>query len=67
MKCIDVRNCHFANLLKQSLFIEGYDDKIKISDVTVSDCVFDKAKIVGPTITNAVNIHLFNNSGAGWE
>lgn len=64
---IDIRDCTFANLTKQPIFIEGYDEKIKISDVTIANCVFEAAKEKGTTITNAVNIHLINNSGAGLE
>lgn len=64
---IDIRNCTFANLTKQPIFIEGYDNKIKIVDVTVADCVFEKAQTKGVTVTNAVDIHLINNSGAGLE
>jgi hypothetical protein len=54
-------------IIKQPIFIEGYDEKIKISDVTIANCVFEKAQTKGMTITNAVNIHLINNSGAGLE
>ena len=67
LRNIDIRDCSFANLTKQPIFIEGYDDKIKISDVTIANCVFEQAQTKGMTITNAVNIHLINNSGAGLE
>jgi polygalacturonase len=65
LRNVDIRDCTFANLTKQPIFIEGYDEKIKISDVTIANCVFHQAKTKGTTITNAVNIHLINNSGAG--
>ena len=64
---IDIRDCSFASLTKQPIFIEGYDEKIRISDVTIANCVFEQAQPKGVTITNAVNIRLINNRGAGWE
>jgi polygalacturonase len=63
MKNINIRNCTFANLTKQPIFIEGYDEKIKISGVTIADCTFASAKNRGITLTNAVDIHLVNNQG----
>ena len=49
---IDIRDCTFGKLTKQPIFIEGYDKKIKISDVTVANCAFQSAKDKN-TITNA--------------
>jgi polygalacturonase len=67
MKNIQIRDCSFANLTKQPVFIEGYDEKIKISGVTIANCEFTKAKNPALTITNAVNIQLLNNRGAGYQ
>jgi len=57
---IDIRNCTFANLTKQPIFIEGYDEKIKITDVTIANCTFQSAADRN-TITNAIGIHLLDN------
>jgi polygalacturonase len=57
---IDIRNCTFANLTKQPIFIEGYDEKIKITGVTVANCTFQSAGDRN-TITNASGIHLLAN------
>ncbi|MFM2294936.1 MAG: hypothetical protein RLZZ350_1349, partial [Verrucomicrobiota bacterium] len=64
---INIRDCSFANLTKQPVFIEGYDEKIKITGVTISNCTFLKAKTPGATITNAADIHLVNNHGSGMD
>ena len=60
MSNIDIRDCTFGKLTKQPIFIEGYDSKIKISNVTVANCVFQSSKDKN-TITNAVNIRLLGN------
>jgi len=67
IKDIDIRNCTFAKLTKQPIFIEGYSDAIKISDVTVANCTFAQVGIPGTTITNAVDIHLLGNHGGGLD
>ena len=67
MKNINICDCTFANLTKQPIFIEGYDDKIKISGVTIANCTFASAKQKGVTVTNAVDVHLINNHGSGVE
>ena len=64
---INIRDCSFANLTKQAIFIEGYDEKIPVSGVTISNCTFLKAKIPGAFITNAVNYRLVNNHGVGLD
>jgi polygalacturonase len=57
---IDIRDCTFANLTKQPIFIEGYDEKIKITGVTVANCTFQNVADRN-TITNASGIHLLDN------
>ena len=57
---IDIRDCTFANLTKQPIFIEGHDDKIKITDVTIANCVF-QSDADRNTITNAERIQLAGN------
>jgi hypothetical protein len=44
---IDIRDCTFANLTKQPIFIEGYDEKIKITGVTVANCTFQNVRAIG--------------------
>jgi polygalacturonase len=60
MRNIDIRDCAFANLTRQPIFIEGYDGKIKITDVTIANCVFQNPDGHN-AITNASGIHLLNN------
>ncbi len=57
---IDIRDCAFDNLTRQPIFIEGYDAKIKITDVTIAHCTFQSAADRN-TITNASGIHLLDN------
>jgi polygalacturonase len=67
IKNIDIRDCSFANLTKQPIFIEGYSEALKIADVTIANCQFAQAKERGVTLTNAVDIHLVNNHGSGLD
>jgi len=60
MENIDIRDCTFANLTRQAIFIEGYDEKIKITGVTIANCTFQSAADQN-TITNASDIHLLDN------
>jgi polygalacturonase len=63
---INIRDCTFATLTQAPIFIEGYSEAIKISDVNITDCVFEKAASKS-TITNAVRINLVNVRGSGLE
>jgi polygalacturonase len=57
---IDIRDCTFAKLTRQPIFIEGYDPKIQITNVTIAGCVFQNPDGHN-TITNASGIHLLDN------
>ena len=57
---IDIRDCTFADLTRQPIFIEGYDEKIKIIGVTIANCIFQSAADRN-SITNASGIHLLDN------
>lgn len=57
---IDLRDCTFANLSRQPIFIEGYDAKMRITGVTIAGCIFQNPDGHN-TITNASGIHLLNN------
>jgi hypothetical protein len=57
---IDIRDCTFARLTRQPIFIEGYDEKIQIAGVTIANCTFQSAADQN-TITNASDIHLLDN------
>jgi polygalacturonase len=63
---IDIRNSTFDRLTKQSLFIEGYSDTARITDVTIAGCSFAAAP-APVTITNASRVRLFDNRGIGLE
>ena len=60
---IDIRDCSFARLTKQPIFIEGWSPTAQVSDVTIANCVFENTAPPGVTITNAVRINLVNNRG----
>ena len=64
IKDIDIRDCTFGTLTKAPIFIEGYDSKLKITDVTIANCVFESAKNKS-TVTNASRIFLSNVRGSG--
>ena len=59
---IDIRDSNFGTLLRQPIFIEGWSDEAKITDVTIANCSFGNAS-QGITITNAAGINLVNNRG----
>jgi polygalacturonase len=60
---IDIRDCIFAKLTKQPIFIEGWSPSAQVSDVTIANCVFKNVAQPELTITNAARIHLLNNQG----
>jgi polygalacturonase len=63
---IVIRDCTFATLTRAPIFIEGYSEAIKITDVTIVNCTFEQAASRS-TITNAVRINLVNVQGGGLE
>lgn len=63
---IDIRDSQFATLTKAPIFIEGFSDDLKITDVTIADCVFEKTKSRS-TVTNAARIFLSNLQNSGLE
>jgi polygalacturonase len=66
MRNIEVRNTRFDQLTKQAVFIEGYSDTIRVSDVTIADCEFAPAP--GPSlVTNASRIAILETHGSGLE
>ncbi len=60
---ISIRDCSFARLTKQAIFIEGWSPAAPVSDVTIADCTFENATQPGVTLTNATRIQLLNNRG----
>jgi len=60
---IDIRDCSFAKLTKQPIFIEGWSPTAQVSDVTIANCVFGEAVQPQVTITNAARINLLGNRG----
>ena len=66
VKNIDIRDSTFANLTKQAVFIEGYSDSARITDVTVANCNF--LTVRGPSfVTNASRIDFSGSHGTGLE
>jgi polygalacturonase len=61
---IDIRNCTFARLSRQPIIIEGFSDSVRITDVTIANCIFPNAGDRG-IITNASRIHLTADAGGG--
>jgi polygalacturonase len=66
IKDIDIRDCTFGTLTKAPIFIEGYDSSLKITDVTIANCVFESTKNKS-TVTNASRIFLSNVKNSGLE
>jgi polygalacturonase len=64
MRDIDIGNCTFARLSKQPVLIEGFSDSVRITDVTISHCIFPDVG-ARSVITNASRIHLVANQGGG--
>jgi polygalacturonase len=63
---IDIRNCEFAHLSKQPVLIEGFSDSVRITDITISHCVFPNTA-ARSVVTNASRIHWVANQGGGWD
>jgi len=61
---IDIRNCTFAHLSRQPIIIEGFSDLVRITDVTIANCVFPGTGDRG-IITNASRIYLTADQGGG--
>jgi hypothetical protein len=64
MRDIDIRNCTFARLSKQPVLIEGFSESVRITDVTIANCIFPDMS-AHCVITNASRIHLVANQGGG--
>lgn len=63
---IDIRNSSFATLTKAPIFIEGYSADLKITDLTIADCVFEQTKNKS-VVTNASRIFLSGVKNSGLE
>jgi polygalacturonase len=63
---IDIRDSTFAKMTKQAVFIEGYSETVRITDVTIANCNFLEAK-GNSMITNASNVRFNGTRGAGLE
>jgi polygalacturonase len=61
---IDIRHCTFARLSRQPIIIEGFSDSVRITDVTIANCVFPNAEDRG-IVTNASRIYLTADQGGG--
>ncbi len=58
---IDIRDCTFATLTRQPIFIEGWSPSAPITDVTIANCRFPDGAPPN-TITNAARIRLIGNT-----
>jgi len=63
---IDIRNSTFAHLTQQGIFIEGYSEKARITDVTIANCSFAAAPAAN-MITNASRVYVIGTHGSGRE
>lgn len=61
MRNIDIRDCSFATLTRQPIFIEGWSAEAQITDVTIANCQFPSSANAN-TITNAARINLTGNT-----
>ena len=62
MRNIDIRNSTFGTLTKGPIFIEGFSEENRISDVTIADCTFEPTK-KSNTFTNCARITLIGVEG----
>ncbi len=63
MRNIDIRNSTFGTLTKGPIFIEGYSETNRITNVTIANCTFEPTKKSG-TFTNCSNVKLIGVKGA---
>jgi polygalacturonase len=63
---IDIRDSTFGHLTKQAVFIEGWSDAARITDVTIANCSFPPAPAAS-FITNASRVDFTGTSGTGLE
>ena len=63
---IDIRDSQFATLTKAPIFIEGWSADLRITDITIADCVFEKTKSKS-VVTNASRIFLSGVKNSGLE
>ena len=63
---IDIRDCQFATLTKAPIFIEGFSGDLRITDITIANCVFEKTKNKS-AVTNASRIFLSGVKNGGLE
>jgi polygalacturonase len=63
---IDIRDSKFATLTRGPIFIEGYSDDLRITDITIANCIFEDA--TGKSVvTNASRIFLTGVRNGGLE
>ena len=60
---IDIRDCSFARLTKQPVFIEGWSPAAQVNDVTIANCSFENVAQPDVTLTNATRIKFLANRG----
>lgn len=62
MRNIDIRNSTFGTLTKGPIFIQGYSETNRITDVTIANCVFEPTKRSN-TFTNCSGVTLIGVEG----
>lgn len=62
MRNIDIRNSTFGTLTKGPIFIQGYSETNRITDVTIADCTFEPTK-KSCTFTNCSGVTLIGVKG----
>ena len=62
MRNIDIRNSTFGTLTKGPVFIQGYSETNRITDVTIADCTFEPTK-KSCTFTNCSGVTLIGVKG----
>lgn len=55
---IDVRDCAFASLSSQALYIRGLNSSNQITDVTIANCRFSNSS---KSVSNTTRVNLINN------
>jgi polygalacturonase len=61
---LDIRDCVFANISSQNVFIQGYSSTNPITNVTIANCRFSSNPLIGNSFSYTNHIFLINNQNS---